>query len=216
MASELRRVHKDWQHPKKDGEYVRLFGGSWSANARRWDARKARWDAGERPDYAGPEHTTLSYEDWDGARPFVDEYMPDWPMAERTHFQLYECVTEGTPVSPVFDSVEAMIRWHADQGEDLASLLRGLESDLNKRERRDAFSADPSARITQQVIDDAWPSEMPELVSALIAERDCLLVSDRRLSVVRKHVFDALNTSQRSRAVSLTLERIWALIEESE
>ena len=40
--------------------------------------------------------------------------MPDWPEAERTHYQMYESVTEGTPISPVMKSPETLARWLAD------------------------------------------------------------------------------------------------------
>jgi hypothetical protein len=33
-----------------------------------------------------------------------------------TCYQVYEDVTEGTPVSPVFDSVESLQRWLLDEG----------------------------------------------------------------------------------------------------
>lgn len=37
--------------------------------------------------------------------------MPQWPKHERTHVQMYEACTEGTPVSPVLESPEALRRW---------------------------------------------------------------------------------------------------------
>ena len=40
--------------------------------------------------------------------------MPDWPAAERTHFQMYETISEGTPVSPVCATAEELASWMAD------------------------------------------------------------------------------------------------------
>ena len=37
--------------------------------------------------------------------------MPDWPEAERTHYQMYETTTPGTPISPVMETPEALARW---------------------------------------------------------------------------------------------------------
>ena len=54
------------------------------------------------------------YEDWDGSRPEEHDYMPDWPEVERTHYQMYETTTEGTPISPVMENPEVLARWLAD------------------------------------------------------------------------------------------------------
>lgn len=35
-------------------------------------------------------------------------YMPDWPAAERTHWQMYETVSEGTPISRAHPTPEAL------------------------------------------------------------------------------------------------------------
>jgi hypothetical protein len=40
--------------------------------------------------------------------------MPDWPKEQRTHYQMYETTTEGTPISPVMDSPESLARWLVD------------------------------------------------------------------------------------------------------
>ena len=40
--------------------------------------------------------------------------MPVWPHGTATCFQLYETVTEGTPTSPVFETVEGLAQWCED------------------------------------------------------------------------------------------------------
>ena len=45
-----------------------------------------------------------------------NEYMPDWPEAERTHLMMYENTSEGTPISPPFATPEELARWCADNG----------------------------------------------------------------------------------------------------
>ena len=42
------------------------------------------------------------------------DYMPAWPDAERTHFMMYENTSEGTPISPAFETPEELARWLAD------------------------------------------------------------------------------------------------------
>lgn len=58
-----------------------------------------------------------TWEDYAGtcpASPDPKDYMPDWPEEERTHWQMYEDTSEGTPISPVFETPEKLARWLAD------------------------------------------------------------------------------------------------------
>ena len=41
-------------------------------------------------------------------------HMPHWPIKRRTHWQMYETVSEGTPISPVMATAEELARWLAD------------------------------------------------------------------------------------------------------
>lgn len=125
MGREVRRVPENWQHPKKDnGRYVPLLGRSFAAELADWDEQKAKWDEGLRRDYSVSLNDVAwkarepddgdSFDDWHGERPQVEDYMPDWPDAERTHLQMYEDTTEGTPISPVMATAEELARWLAD------------------------------------------------------------------------------------------------------
>jgi len=49
--------------------------------------------------------------------------MPEWPESERTHIQMYETCSEGTPISPVMDDPEKLAHWLADNG---ASAFGGM------------------------------------------------------------------------------------------
>jgi hypothetical protein len=49
-----------------------------------------------------------------GFIPLDADDMPQWKPGEATCFQMYENVTEGTPLSPVMDSPEALAQWLAD------------------------------------------------------------------------------------------------------
>lgn len=111
MGRELRKVPADWQHPTdKKGNYIPLFGNSFSKELARWEEHKKKWDEGfvesfkERGVWVKKEskYSGTSYEEWDGDKPNEEYYMPDWTEAERTHIQLYENTTEGTPESPIF------------------------------------------------------------------------------------------------------------------
>jgi hypothetical protein len=55
-----------------------------------------------------------SYRDWYGGPPQRDDYMPWWTEEEKTHYQMYETCSEGTPISPVMATPEELARWLAD------------------------------------------------------------------------------------------------------
>lgn len=121
MGREVRRVPADWQHPRNEkGYYIPLLGGSFSEEARKWDVAAAKWAEGLCDDGNGgwkaidPEYAGIPFAEWDGARPVEGDYMPDWPDEQRTHWQMYEDTSEGTPISPVMETPEVLARWLAD------------------------------------------------------------------------------------------------------
>ncbi len=130
MGRQLRMVPADWQHPKNvSGNYIPLLGGSFSKGAAEWDEAERQWNAGfrEKTNFreGGGRDTewvpkdaemTENYADWAGDRPLAEDYMPDWPDDLRTHFQMYEDTSEGTPISPVMATPEELARWLADNG----------------------------------------------------------------------------------------------------
>lgn len=120
-------VPHDWQHPRDEsGRLIPLFGGSFAEAASEWDEEARQWDRGFVRDYATDgwrARGTRDYDDsgstlegWYGPRPRETDYMPDWPLAERTHLQMYETCSEGTPISPVMETPEELARWLADNG----------------------------------------------------------------------------------------------------
>ena len=56
----------------------------------------------------------MSFEQWHGTKPLIEDYMPQWSENEKTHIQMYEDTSVGTPISPVFDNAEEMARWLTD------------------------------------------------------------------------------------------------------
>lgn len=122
MSRELRKVPANWEHPRDDqGEFIPLLGGSFKKEAAEWDEAAKQWAGGFcrnfkdewRPKKADE---TGTYEEWEGPRHEEHEYMPDWPEAERTHYQMYETTTDGIPISPVMETPEALAHWLADNG----------------------------------------------------------------------------------------------------
>lgn len=117
MGREVRMVPATWQHPRdRRRRYVPLLGRSYAEEIAAW--RKAHDLFAEGKDDTGrplPESAKgCSFEDWHGSEPRERDYMPDWPAEARTHFQMYENTSEGTPISPVFATPEDLARWLAD------------------------------------------------------------------------------------------------------
>ncbi len=111
MGRQLRMVAKNWKHPKnKDGYYIPLYYGNFKKLLSDYNEGERQWNKGFRRDWDNRDqwiekekkYSKMSYQKWDGERPIKDEYMPQWSKKEKTHIQLYENTTEGTPISPVF------------------------------------------------------------------------------------------------------------------
>lgn len=149
MGREVRFVPKNWRHPTdSEGHYTPLHDGYDDA-VERWDLRREEWDRGEFPECASAENRLLSYEQWDGPRPEASEYMPDWPESERTHYQMYETVSEGTPISPIFATPEDLARWLADTG---ANAFAGMKASYEGWLRVARGESAPSAVVRDGVI----------------------------------------------------------------
>jgi hypothetical protein len=123
MGREVRHVPPNWQHPKDSrGHYIPMHGRSFYKTLTEWEEGSAKWSEGLRKNYATgewvpkPVGLTDTFVEWSGPRPDASHYMPNWPESERTHIQMYEDCTEGTPISPVMDTPEHLARWLADNG----------------------------------------------------------------------------------------------------
>lgn len=98
MGREIRQVPAHWEHPKDtNGKYIPMFDEYYEDACAKWKAEFAEWEAG-----------THEYQDdcefWEYDYPPTEEsYMPG-PKREHTWFQVYETVSEGTPVTPPFPS----------------------------------------------------------------------------------------------------------------
>lgn len=117
MGREVRRVPADWQHPinPETGRHKPLFdGGCFADQLREWNDGNAKWSNGEFPSYTDDESKLLTYSEYSGDKPKSCDYMPAWPDEQRTHYMMYEDTTEGTPISPAFETPEELARWLVD------------------------------------------------------------------------------------------------------
>ena len=71
------------------------------------------------PESAADLAARLPWEKHHGSRPVAEDYMPDFDVPEGDlGWCLYETVSEGTPVTPVFGTAEALIDRLATVGQD--------------------------------------------------------------------------------------------------
>lgn len=110
MSRKIRRVTADWKHPKdENGKYIPQFEESYSKVLYEWLENKAKWDTGTHPDLRNEpwlKDDYSNYEEW-AEKPNENYYnAQDFEEADLTHIQLYETITEGTPISPVFKASE--------------------------------------------------------------------------------------------------------------
>lgn len=130
MGREIRRVPADWQHPKVE-EYVPsrdpsresswvetdnyrpLYDKDYASAAEEWLAEFDQWRAGTHP-HQDPDTPYF----WDYDTPPNEEHYRTrkWTDEEATHYQIYETVTEGMPVSPVFATLPELVEWCVGQG----------------------------------------------------------------------------------------------------
>lgn len=119
MGREIRRVPKGWEHPKDtQGHLIPLHDEEFDVVARKWLEDCAAWDEGAHPDLL--EKRTTKEEApyfwlWSDNPPRPEHYRLKW-NEEPICFQIYENVTEGTPVSPVFETETEMREWLIAQG----------------------------------------------------------------------------------------------------
>src|SRR5688572_6287543 len=126
MGREIRRVPANWEHPKKEfpnymkrcieERYKPMYDRPFAPAMREWYAAWEKWERGDDPDRAG-EYKDLQYWEWSSGPPDPEYYRPDWKPEEMTWYQVYETVSEGTPVTPPFATKEELIEYLATHGD---------------------------------------------------------------------------------------------------
>jgi hypothetical protein len=120
MGREIRKVPPNWDHPKQEGAYddrlQPMYDSTFAEAAAEWKAEYEKWEAGERPSYCTAEHATLEYWEYDSSPPDRDYYRP-WQDDEATWFQVWETVSEGTPVTPPFATRAELVDYLATHGD---------------------------------------------------------------------------------------------------
>jgi hypothetical protein len=130
MGREIRRVKPGWQHPVNDrcNHYGRnphdggpcyrpMHDQDYETAALEWCANYAEFMAMTPEQQAEKYGKYIRYYwEYDGT-PDEEYYRAErWTPEEATAYQVYETVSEGTPVSPVFATEDEMRQWLIQQG----------------------------------------------------------------------------------------------------
>jgi hypothetical protein len=130
MGREIRKVPPNWQHPKVEtlrftvGRELRyidapqpMYDRDYEDAAREWIDAFVKWHVAKEYDScADDDDKQKPYWEWEGNPPNRQYYRP-WKSEDATWFQLWETVTEGTPVSPPFETLEELTSYLAEHGD---------------------------------------------------------------------------------------------------
>ena len=160
---QARRVPADWVHPpgnKPGHKYLPLYDG------RR--LRGEGYHAGDPP----------------------EAFTPDWPDSERTHWQMYEQTSEGTPISPVMESPEALARWLVDNNASACGPLTATY------EQWMATILTPvGCTISSVQINGKWTSGVAAQTMARASDRLTKTLTDEQVGRVARAVHEARRDS---------------------
>lgn len=120
MGREIRRVPPNWNHPTANrhgrSDLQPMYDRRFEDAAAEWKEAFAAWERGERPSYCGEENKHLEYWEYNGAPPERAYYRP-WTDEEATWYQVWETVSEGTPVTPPFETPAEVIDYLVANGD---------------------------------------------------------------------------------------------------
>lgn len=123
MGREIRKVPPNWESPpcqngKKGPQpmYDSFFGDA----VKEWKNEYDQWATGSH------EHYDPESEYWEYNSPPDRAYYRPWKDEEATWYQVWETISEGTPVTPAFETTEELCHYLATKG-DYWDQLREIE-----------------------------------------------------------------------------------------
>lgn len=157
MGRELRMVPPNWNHPvvtRSNGQdgFQPMFDTTFEEAAAEWKEELAEWESGERPSWytIDDDNPNPEYWEYSGDPPERKYYRP-WKDEEATWFQVWETVSEGTPVSPPFETKAELIEylvangdfWDQARRQEGRRLPNGMSCDPWSRKEAEAFVNGP-------------------------------------------------------------------------
>lgn len=119
MGREIRRVPADWVHPKGyDGKHKSLHDNDFQTVMDAWIEQYVTVRDGGKVHQYGDEYaeTIAEFVEFDPPPDPQCYRQRRWTEEEATAFQVYQTVSEGTPLSPVFEEKEDLIDWLVNDG----------------------------------------------------------------------------------------------------
>jgi len=147
MGRELRMVPPNWEHPwvahPYDGQLIQqpMYDMTFDDAAIQWKRNLDEWEKSVRDERCTRGLADKEY--WEYESPPQRVLYRPWQDHEATWFQVWENVTEGTPVSPPFATAQELIEY---------LIVNGDYWDQMRRRRGDSIPCDPWSREQAEAI----------------------------------------------------------------
>lgn len=154
MGREIRKVPANWEHPKdRYGKYQPLYDKRFEDVAKDWKNGFQKWENGEFPEYASEESRKKEFWEYEG-RPPDREYYRTYSDAEQVWFQLYETVSEGTPLTPPFATEQELIDYLVENGDFWyqSSIKEGRYDSMHAKK--------PTREQAEALVKEGWAPSM--------------------------------------------------------
>lgn len=118
MGREIRRVPPNWEHPKrryynnrgeiKEG-YKGLHDEDYESHINSWFEKLAKWQSEGK--------SIVEFIRYEGRMLEEETFRPAWKEDEATWYQVYETVSDGTPVTPPFATKGELVDYLVKYGD---------------------------------------------------------------------------------------------------
>ena len=125
MGREIRRVPPNWESPKsEDGQKgpQPMYDKCFEKVSKNWKEEFKQWEEGTHECVKNWPDTEF----WEYNSPPQRKYYRPWKDEEATWYQVWETISEGTPVTPAFKTTDELCDYLANKG-DYWDQLREIE-----------------------------------------------------------------------------------------
>jgi len=152
MGREIRRVPPDWEHPRdENGYFIPLFDKDYKTAGEDWLKELDEFRAGTHIKQECIERICGLFWEWNAPPDKETCRERYWTEEEATAFQVYEDVSEGTPVTPVFMSKREIVGYLIEHG------TYWDQRDVSEGRRQHAGWGRKAA---EQFVDSEWAPSM--------------------------------------------------------
>lgn len=156
MGREIRRVPPNWDHPKRsvpnyvlgvmEERYQPLRDQDAESAFQEWMDEYQKWLLSEHDrviaEYGADDYPKSepyrSFVKWHGSAPNPEYYRPQWSPDSLTWWQVWETVSEGTPVTPPFETQAELVEYLVANGD--------FWDQARRKEGRTTMNCDPWTR----------------------------------------------------------------------